>query len=89
VTTKLDPIEKEMRRLLRKPKPKPPKLKANGTNGTKANGTASAANDTATAAEDAPGTPEVTPEAADADAAAEPAADDEKPAEELPAKDEV
>ena len=72
--------------------PKPPKLKANGTNATKANGTASAANDTATAAEDAPGTPEAAPEAAAdaaADAAAEPAADDEKPAEELPAKDEV
>ena len=93
VTTKLDPIEKEMRRLLRKPKPKPPKVKANGTNGTKANGTASAANDTATAAEDAPSTPEAATEAAaDADAAdaAEPAADaaaaDEKaeePKEEL------
>ena len=94
VTSKLDPIEKEMRRLLRKPKPKPPKVKANGTNGTKANGTASAANDTATAAEDAPSTPEAATEAAadaaDADAAAEPAAeaaaDDEKaeePKEEL------
>merc|ERR1740117_2000461 len=73
VTTKLDPIEKEMRRLLRKPKPKPPKVKANSTNGTKANGTA-AANDTA------PSTPEAAPDAdadADAEPAAEPAADDE------------
>merc|ERR1719399_2588653 len=84
VTTKLDPIEKEMRRLLRKPKPKPPKVKANSTNATKANGTA-AANDTATATEDAPSTPDAAPDAAAADA--EPAADAsaEKPAD----KDEV
>lgn len=83
VTTKLDPIEKEMRRLLRKPKPKPPKVKANSTNATKANGTA-AANDTTTATEDAPSTPDA-PDAAAADA--EPAADAsaEKPAD----KDEV
>merc|ERR1719217_2046180 len=32
VTTKLEPIEKEVRRLIRKPKPKPPKVKANLTN---------------------------------------------------------
>jgi len=44
VTSKLEPIEKEVRRLIRKPKPKPPKApkngtKANGTNATDANAT--------------------------------------------------
>jgi len=36
VTAKLEPIEKEVRRLIKKPKPKPPKAKKekNATNGT-------------------------------------------------------
>ena len=39
VTSKLEPIEKEVRRLIKKPKPKPPKKAANATNATSANAT--------------------------------------------------
>jgi len=34
VTSKLEPVEKEVRRLIKKPKPKPKKVKANATNAT-------------------------------------------------------
>jgi len=46
VTNKLEPIEKEVRRLIRKPKPKPPKIKANATN-TSNSSNASASNSSA------------------------------------------
>jgi hypoxia up-regulated 1 len=74
VTNKLEPIEKEVRRLIRKPKPKPPKVKKNATNATDANATA------ANATTDAPETPPSTPDAA----AEEPAeAAEDPPKEEL------
>jgi len=41
VTAKLEPIEKEVRRLIKKPKPKPKKV-VNATNGTSANATSAA-----------------------------------------------
>jgi len=43
VTAKLEPIEREVRRLIKKPKPKPPKVKKNATstNGTASNRTRS------------------------------------------------
>jgi len=50
VTAKLEPIEKEVRRLIRKPKPKPPKVKKNATNGTEANATKPNATDAPDAA---------------------------------------
>lgn len=49
VTTKLEPVEKEVRRLIKKPKPKPKKVRANATNTTNATG----ANATAGNASDA------------------------------------
>ncbi|KAL1495130.1 hypothetical protein AB1Y20_016997 [Prymnesium parvum] len=56
VTAKLEPLEKEVRRLIKKPKPKPKKPPANATNGSAANGSAtngSAANGSATGGEEA------------------------------------
>ena len=40
VTSKLEPIEKEVRRLIKKPKPKEKKVKANATNATNTTGAA-------------------------------------------------
>jgi len=54
VLDKLEPIEKELRKLIRKPKPKPPKVKANATNGTTPNATDANATDAPEAAADAP-----------------------------------
>jgi len=56
VTSKLEPIEKEVRRLIKKPKPKPPKVKASknatSTNSTPANSTTDGGN--ATGSEELP-----------------------------------
>lgn len=52
VTFKLEPIEKEVRRLIKKPKPKPKKPPANSTT---ANATADATESKANATEEAPG----------------------------------
>ena len=76
VLDKLEPIEKELRKLIRKPKPKPPKVKANATNGTQPNATAANATDAPEAAADAPPT-------ADEKAEAEVIEEDDPPKEEL------
>ena len=51
VTKKLDPIEAQMRRLIAKPKPKPPKVTPNATS---ANASDATANGTTTTAEEEP-----------------------------------
>jgi len=77
VTTKLEPIETAVRKLIRKPKPKPPKVAKNATS-TATNGTASAANGTAS---------DAAPKAAE-DEAPKAAEDSEANAEDAPAAEE-
>jgi len=80
VTAKLDPIETEVRRLIKKPKPKPkpkPKANATDTNGTATpppNATASDSTASDSTASDS------TPPEPKADADAKPADDEEMPA---------
>jgi hypoxia up-regulated 1 len=85
VTARLEPIEKEVRRLIKKPKPKPPKVKANATAtdvpanaSTDANASSA---DGADGAEPGGGEPEPTIDAETAKA--EPADTEDPPKEEL------